>query len=61
MMFELLALLANGVLWGVPLWHLLPRAGMNRNLALLGIVPLAGTILLWIVALKRWPGDEARV
>jgi hypothetical protein len=59
-MAELLALIANAVLWVVPLWYLLPRAGMNRNLALLGAVPIAGTVLLWIVALRRWPGDEAR-
>jgi hypothetical protein len=59
-MIELLALLANAILWVVPLWFLLPRAGMNRNLALVGAVPMAGTVLLWIVALKHWPGDEVR-
>jgi hypothetical protein len=48
----------SGVLMVVPLWFLMPRAGMNKYLSLLGAVPLAGTVLLWIVALKRWPGDE---
>jgi hypothetical protein len=59
-MVELIALLANAVLWIVPLWFLMPRAGMNRNLAFLAIIPMAGTVLLWIVALKRWPGEEVR-
>jgi hypothetical protein len=58
-MVEVLALIANGILWAVPLWRLLPRAGMNRNLAFLGFVPLAGTILLWVLALRSWP-DDAR-
>ena len=54
-MVELLALLANAVLWIVPLRQLLPRAGMSRNLAWLGAVPMLGMVLLWIVALRRWP------
>jgi hypothetical protein len=59
-MAELLFFVANAVLWIVPLWFLLPRAGMSQYLSLLGIIPLAGMILLWILALKRWPGDEVR-
>jgi hypothetical protein len=50
-------LLTNAVLWIVPLWFLLPRAGMNRYLSLIGAIPLGGTIMLWILALKRWPGE----
>jgi hypothetical protein len=56
-MLELVALVANAVLWVVPLWYLLPRAGMNRNLAWIGAVPALGTVMLWIVALRRWPGE----
>ncbi len=59
-MAELLFFITNAVLWIVPLWFLLPRAGMSPYLSFLGIIPLAGMILLWIVALKRWPGDEVR-
>jgi hypothetical protein len=59
-MVEILFFLANAVLWIVPLWFLLPRAGMSPYLSFLAIIPLAGTILLWVLALKRWPGDETR-
>ncbi len=52
--------LANAVLWIVPLWFLLPRAGMNRYLALIGAIPFGGTILLWVLALRRWPGEGTR-
>ena len=55
----ILGLLVNAVLWCIPLWRLLPRAGMNRNLAILGVVPIVGTVLLWVIAFKAWPGDRA--
>ena len=37
---------------GVPLWKLLPRAGMSPYFALMAIVPALGIVLLWIVAFK---------
>jgi hypothetical protein len=58
-MVEFLALLANAVLWVVPLWVLVPRAGMSRNIAWIGVVPMLGMVVLWIVALKRWPTEAA--
>jgi hypothetical protein len=56
----LLAIIANAILWCVPLYKLMPRAGLNRNLAFAAAVPLLGTILLWVLALRRWPGDDMR-
>ena len=55
----ILGLLVNAVLWGVPLYRLLPRAGLNPNLAILGAIPIVGTVLLWVLAFRRWPGDGA--
>ncbi len=37
---------------GVPLWRLLPRAGMSPYFAIMAIVPAVGIILLWIIAFK---------
>ena len=55
----IIGLIVNAVLWCIPLYRLLPRAGMNPNLAILGVVPILGTVLLWILAFKRWPSDGA--
>jgi hypothetical protein len=43
-----------------PFWRILPRAGLSPWLALLAVFPLATLILLWVLALKRWPGDAAK-
>ena len=41
----------------IPLWKILPRAGLPPALALVCLVPLGMVVLWWIVAFKRWPGD----
>ena len=43
----------------VPLFRLLPRAGMSPWLSVMSLVPALGVVLLWIVAFKEWPGDRA--
>ena len=50
----LIAIIASVV---VPMWKILPRAGLPGALALLMIVPFANWGLLWFVAFKKWPGD----
>ena len=54
----LIGLLISAALFVVPLWLLLPRAGLPAPLALVGIIPLGAVVLLWVMALKRWPGDN---
>lgn len=54
----ILSWLISAVLLGVPLYKLLPRAGMNPMLAILALVPLGGIVMLWIVAFRAWPGDN---
>lgn len=41
----------------VPLWMILPRAGLTPIWALVAALPFGLIILLWILALKRWPSD----
>ena len=41
----------------IPMWKILPRAGLPGALAILMILPLANFALLWFVAFKKWPGD----
>jgi hypothetical protein len=43
----------------IPYWKIFPRAGWPGPLALLMLVPLVNLVLLWVLAFKRWPGDEA--
>lgn len=54
----LLALIIAIVAVVVPLWKILPRAGLSPWWALVAIVPLGLVVLLWVLAFKRWPGDD---
>jgi hypothetical protein len=47
-----------GVLWIVPFWKIFPRAGWPAPLSLLMVFPLLNLVLTWILAFKRWPGDQ---
>ncbi|MBY4895198.1 hypothetical protein KUL25_20745 [Rhodobacteraceae bacterium N5(2021)] len=54
-----LILLIMLVLIVVPFWKILPRAGIASWVALFAILPFVPFVLLWVLALKKWPGDEA--
>jgi len=41
----------------VPLWRILPRAGVSKWVAVFGVLPLVAVILWWMLAFMRWPGD----
>ncbi|PXV54666.1 hypothetical protein SAMN04487785_112117 [Dyella jiangningensis] len=41
----------------VPLWKVLPRAGLPAALALVGLIPFGAVVLWWVLAFRRWPGD----
>ena len=50
------------VCWGITIvafWKLLPKAGFNPVWALVALFPLFALILFWVIAFKKWPGDEA--
>ncbi len=40
-------------------WRVLPRAGMPSWLAILTVIPVIAMIMFWIMAFKKWPGDNA--
>jgi hypothetical protein len=44
----------------VPLWRILPRAGLAKQWALAAALPLGAVVLLWVLAYRRWPMDEPR-
>ena len=42
-------------LWMWPLWLIIERTGNPGPVALITIVPVFGLIVLWWLALARWP------
>ncbi len=43
------------VLLGVPLWRIVKRTGLPPALSLLGFVPVANVIFIWVFAFMEWP------
>lgn len=56
--FHWLVLLVVAFLWVFPIWKILQRTGRPGALALLAVVPLIGLVLLWWIALSRWPSQD---
>jgi hypothetical protein len=49
------------LLWVIPTWRILGRAGNVPALALLGLIPIVGVlIVLFVIAYGRWPRFENR-
>jgi O-antigen ligase len=42
-------------LLGVPLWRIVKRTGLPPALSLLGFVPVANVIFIWVFAFTEWP------
>ena len=41
-----------------PFVKILPRAGIHPLVSLVAIFPIGGIVLMWVLALKKWPGDD---
>lgn len=50
--------LVGAVLVVIPLWMILPRAGIAAPWALAAALPLGAVVILWVLALRRWPEDN---
>ena len=50
----LIVLLALALV-GVPLWRIVKRTGLPPALSLLGFVPIANIIFIWVFAFTEWP------
>ena len=55
-----LVLPVYGVLVGLPACLICRRIGLPTLLGLLAIIPLINLVLLWYVALARWPSSPNR-
>jgi hypothetical protein len=52
----------RGLMWllllvvlGVPLWRIVKRTGLPPVFSLLGFVPVANVIFIWVFAFMEWP------
>jgi prepilin-type N-terminal cleavage/methylation domain-containing protein len=55
---ELLVVLTILGIFVAPLWRILRRAGLPPLIALAAFIPPAGALVLWYIALARWPAVE---
>ena len=49
--------LVAAALFVYPFWVILPRAGLSPWWSLAVFVPFGVLVLVWVLALRRWPGD----
>jgi hypothetical protein len=52
------AIVAACLVRGWPAGRICRRLGFSQWLGLLAVVPLGEVLLLWFVALARWPTDQ---
>ncbi|MEO1471286.1 MAG: hypothetical protein AAFV86_19765 [Pseudomonadota bacterium] len=53
-----LAWLVLAALFAYPLSVLLTRAGLSPWWALAALLPFGPLVLVWVLAMRRWPGDD---
>ncbi|TWT03913.1 hypothetical protein [Reyranella sp. CPCC 100927] len=58
-LFHWLIVLVVSFLWIFPIWMILQRIGRPGPLALVALIPLLGVVLLWWIALSRWPSQDS--
>ncbi|MCQ4323301.1 hypothetical protein [Stutzerimonas stutzeri] len=51
-------LLAMVIVFIVPLWKILTKAGFNGAWSLLTFVPMVNIIALWVFAFSKWPEER---
>jgi hypothetical protein len=45
------------ILW--PMWKITERSGLNPLWTLVCLIPLGLIVLLWVIAMRPWPGERA--
>ena len=48
----------GALLFVIPLWRILPRAGLPQQAALAAFIPFGVLVVLWVLAFRRWPLDD---
>jgi len=53
-------LLLVSLVWLVPFWRIVAKAGFSPAWVLLGLVPGLNVLMLWVFAFSRWPSQRDR-
>lgn len=54
----LLALIIWLVVFIIPTWRIVSKAGFAGAWSLISIVPLVNIVALWVFAFMRWPNEK---
>lgn len=54
----LLGLIVAAVIFVIPTWKIVEKAGYPGPWALLTLVPVLNIVALWVFAFSRWPRDR---
>ena len=49
----------GAVLFVVPAWRIVRKAGFHGALSLLGLIPIVNIVLLWVFAFVKWPNERS--
>lgn len=49
----------GAVLFVIPTWRILQKAGFHGALSLLGLLPIVNMVLLWVFAFVKWPNERS--
>lgn len=47
------------IIYIIPLWKIVAKAGYSGAWSLLSFVPLVNVIMLWVFAFSSWPRERA--
>ncbi len=56
---ELVVGLIGLVLVLYPMWKITERSGLNPMWTLVCLIPVGLIVLLWVIAMRPWPGERA--
>ena len=57
-LFLLVFLLVGVVLYIIPVWRIVSKAGFHGAFALLMLVPVVNIVMLWVFAFVKWPVER---
>ena len=57
-MWNLIIIVICLVIYLVPLWRIVGKAGFNGALSLLSLIPLVNIVMFWVFAFVKWPVER---